>query len=59
MKVIIDEKNLSFNPIGLDELVRECQISSTDLQSVLLELELAGKITRTAGNMISLVEEIA
>lgn len=47
---------LSFSPIGLDELLRECHCPLSYLSLVLLELELAGKITRHPGHQISLRE---
>jgi len=45
--------HLSSAPISLDELIRECSYSSSIVLSALLELELAGKITRHPGNKIS------
>tara|TARA_R110002095_G_scaffold170987_1_gene148510 strand:+ start:961 stop:2205 length:1245 start_codon:yes stop_codon:yes gene_type:complete len=45
--------HLSSAPILLDELIRECSYSSSIVLSALLELELAGKITRHPGNKIS------
>jgi len=45
--------HLSSAPIFLDELIRECSYSSSIVLSALLELELAGKITRHPGNKIS------
>lgn len=50
-KKIMDQ--LSSAPIFLDELIRECSYSSSLVLSALLELELAGKITRHPGNKIS------
>ncbi|HBN22947.1 MAG TPA: DNA-protecting protein DprA, partial [Holosporales bacterium] len=50
-KKIMDQ--LSSAPIFLDELIRECSYSSSIVLSALLELELAGKITRHPGNKIS------
>ncbi len=47
---------LSFSPIPLDELLRECHCPLSYLSLVLLELELAGKITRHPGNQVSLRE---
>jgi DNA processing protein len=44
---------LSPSPISLDELLRACSYSSAVVLSALLELELAGKVTRHPGNMIS------
>lgn len=57
---ILQEKvisNLSFTPIYVDELVRACHVTIAELQSILLELELAGRIKRLPGNKISLLEQ--
>lgn len=48
--------HLSFTPITVDELVRVCHVTISALQSVLLELELAGRITRLPAGRIILVE---
>ncbi len=47
---------LSFTPIAVDELLRNCQLSIPALQTILLELELAGRLQRLPGNRISLLE---
>ncbi|MBX6322913.1 MAG: hypothetical protein IRY94_13875, partial [Rhodospirillaceae bacterium] len=41
--------------VAVDELVRQCQLSSAVVQTVLLELELAGRLERHPGNRISLI----
>ena len=46
---------LSLTPVTVDELVRECQLSAAMVQTIVLELELAGRIMRHPGNRISLV----
>ena len=46
--------NLSPSPICIDELLRECHFSSAVVALVLLELELAGRITRLPGNQVVL-----
>ncbi|MBX2833919.1 MAG: DNA-processing protein DprA [Micavibrio sp.] len=48
---------LSFTPIAVDELLRNCQLSIPALQTVLLELELAGRIQRLTGNRIVLLDQ--
>lgn len=53
--MVID--NLSFTPTGVDELVRLCHLSVGQVQMILLDLELAGRIKRLPGNRISLVGE--
>ena len=41
-------------PLTVDELVRECQLSAATVQTILLELELAGRVVRQPGNRICL-----
>ena len=43
---------LSPTPICVDELRRECHISNATLCLILLELELAGRLTRLTGNQV-------
>ena len=45
---------LGATPTGVDELVRECHMSAASVQSMLLELELAGRMERHPGNQVSL-----
>lgn len=49
--------HLSPTPISVDELIRVCDVSISSLQSVLLELELAGRVKRFPGNRICLLED--
>lgn len=51
------KENLSFVPISVDELIRECQLSATDVWIVLLEMEIAGCLERLPGGRVSLKEE--
>jgi DNA processing protein len=46
---------LSPSPLPVDELVRECQMSPAVVVTVLLELELAGRIERLPGNQVALL----
>ncbi len=46
---------LGSTPVALDDLVRESKAKASDVQVALLELELAGRIERHGGGMISLV----
>lgn len=46
---------LSPSPLSVDEVIRQCQFSASLVQTLLLELELAGRIERHAGNRIALV----
>jgi len=48
-------ESLSFTPIAVDELLRNCQLSIPALHTVLLELELAGRIERLPGGRVSLI----
>ncbi|MBA4749993.1 MAG: DNA-protecting protein DprA [Alphaproteobacteria bacterium] len=53
----MQEKILSFlsaTPICIDELRRECHISSSSFSLLLLELELAGRVVRAPGNQVCL-----
>lgn len=47
-------ENLSPTPVTIDELVRGCQLSAPVVLTVVLELELAGRIQRQPGNQVSL-----
>ena len=49
--------NLSFTAIFVDELVRACHVTISELQLILMELELAGRIKRLPGNKIILVKQ--
>ncbi len=41
-------------PVSVDELIRQCQLSPAVASTVLLELELAGRLERHPGNQVSL-----
>jgi DNA processing protein len=47
-------ERLSPTPVAVDELVRQCQMSAASVATLLLELELAGRIERHPGNLVSL-----
>ena len=47
-------EHLSPTPVAVDELVRQCQMSASSVASLLLELELAGRVERHPGNLVSL-----
>lgn len=47
--------NLSCCPITVDELARDCHVSLPLVLTVLLELELAGRLERQPGNRVALV----
>ena len=46
---------LSPSPLPVDELVRQCQLSPAIVVTVLLELELAGRIERQPGHQVALL----
>lgn len=49
-------------PVSVDELIEQCQTSAQYVNAVILELELAGRLTRSSGNTVSLsteMEEVA
>jgi DNA processing protein len=47
------EELLGPTPVAVDELVRQCHLSPTVVNTVLLELELAGRAERHPGNRFS------
>ena len=47
--------NLTMAPTPVDELVRACQLSAAVVMTVLLELELAGRVERRPGNQVCLI----
>lgn len=50
-------ENLSYHATAIDELIRTCDLTIGALQTILLELELAGRIKRIPGNAVALIEE--
>lgn len=48
------EALLSTTPVAIDELVRQTHMPHSELQLALLELELSGRLTRSAGAKVSL-----
>jgi DNA processing protein len=42
-------------PVAVDELVRQCHLSPAMVVTILLELELAGRLERHPGNQVSLL----
>jgi DNA processing protein len=47
-------EKLGPTPVAVDELVRQCQLSAAAVATLLLELELAGRVERHPGNLVSL-----
>lgn len=48
-------ENLGLTPLPVDEIIRCCQFSPAVVLTVLLELELAGRLERHPGNRVSLL----
>jgi DNA processing protein len=48
-------EGLGPSPVLVDELVRQCQLSPAVVATVLLELELAGRLERQPGNRVTLL----
>lgn len=46
---------LSHAPVSIDDLIRQSQLTPAIVRTVLLELELAGRLQRHGGGMVSLV----
>jgi DNA processing protein len=47
---------LSINAVDIDDLIREASCQPEAVMAVLLELEVAGRLTRSAGGMVALVK---
>src|SRR5262249_39420279 len=47
-------ESLGPTPVAVDELVRQCQMSAAAVATLLLELELVGRVERHPGNFVSL-----
>lgn len=54
-KIILE--NLGLTPLPVDEIIRSCQFSPAVVLTVLLELELAGRLERHPGNQVSRLRE--
>lgn len=48
-------EKLGPSPTQVDEIVRQCQLPAAVVHMALLELELAGRLTRHPGNMVSVI----
>ncbi|OHC83837.1 MAG: DNA protecting protein DprA [Rhodospirillales bacterium RIFCSPLOWO2_12_FULL_67_15] len=46
-------ENLGLTPLPVDEIIRSCQFSPAVVLTILLELELAGRLERHPGNQVS------
>lgn len=52
------EAALGATPAAVDELVRQCQVSPAVVATILLELELAGRLERLPGNRVALIGRV-
>jgi len=52
IRAVVEEK-LGPAPVEVDELIRQCGVPAPDVLTVLLELELAGRVQRHPGNRIA------
>ena len=48
-------ENLSPSPVLVDELIRQSELPAPLVLTVLLELELAGRVQRLPGNRVALI----
>ena len=49
------EENLGPETVCVDEIIRNCQLSHAVVSTVLLEMELVGRLERHPGNKVSIV----
>lgn len=49
------EESLGIESVSVDEIIRNCQLSPAVVSTVLLEMELAGRLERHPGNKVSMV----
>ncbi len=54
LREIVVQK-LGVQPVSVDELIEQCDAPVGSVQTVLLELELAGRLRRSGGNKVSLI----
>jgi DNA processing protein len=57
LRVIILDKLTSY-AVSVDELIEQCHASAPAMQTILLELELAGRLKRSAGNKVCLINSL-
>lgn len=48
-------EKLGITPVSVDELVEQCNTSASVALTILLELELAGRVKRSSGNKVALI----
>jgi DNA processing protein len=42
-------------PVGVDDLIRRCQLTASSVMSILFDLELAGRVETLPGHRVALV----
>lgn len=47
-------EHLSYTPVGVDEIIRSLNVPAAYVMTILLELEIAGRVERHGGNLVSL-----
>jgi DNA processing protein len=47
---------LGYSAVSVDEVIRDSGVAASSVWTILLELEIAGRVERRAGNRISLIE---
>ena len=52
IRAVVEEK-LGPEPVEIDEVIRQCGVPAADVLTILLELELAGRVQRHPGNRIA------
>lgn len=51
-------EKLGMTPVSVDELIEQCQTSASVVLTIILELELAGRLKRSSGNKVALVADM-
>ncbi len=49
---------LNTSPVSVDEIIRRCHMSPAVVSTILLEIELAGRLERHPGNQVSIIGDL-
>jgi DNA processing protein len=49
---------LNTSPVSVDEIIRQCHMSPAVVSTILLEIELAGRLERHPGNQVSIIGDL-
>jgi len=52
------QKILNTSPVSVDEIIRRCHMSPAVVSTILLEIELAGRLERHPGNQVSIIGDL-